>query len=89
MTLRDIFCSFPNTRGIDVVRLYISTPYGTLFTHEFDFDCRKSWWDNFKGANLSDKFLADLSNVLDFEFRIENESIVLEIQAEEIRQYGY
>ena len=87
MSLNDVFWRFPSTKGIDIVRLYISSPYAA-FTHEFDFDCRKSWRDNFKEANLSDKFLYELSNVTDFEFRIESESIVLEIQAEEIRCYG-
>ena len=82
MTLDQIFWNFPSTKGIDVVRLYISTPLG-VDTKEFDFDCRKNWWENFKDANLSDEFLSKSSNVLDFEFLIENESIVLEIQVEQ------
>lgn len=88
MTLENIFWYFPTTRGIDVVRLYVSTPY-EAFTKEFDFDCRKSWKEQFKNnANLSDEFIDRLSNVTDFEFRVENESIVFEIQVERIRQYG-
>lgn len=83
MTLQHTFWYFPTTKGIDIVRLYISTPYG-VFTKEFNFDCRKSWGDNFKDANLSNQFLDETSNVVDFEFIIESESIVLEIQVREV-----
>ena len=83
MTLQTIFWYFPPTKGIDIVRLYISTPFGINIS-EFDFDCRKNWWENFKDANFSDKFLDQHSCVIDFEFLIENESIVLEIQVKEV-----
>ena len=87
MTLENIFNHFPHTRGIDKIRLYIVNNFGTFSIREFDVDQRESLWWNLRNANLSMKFLDRYSSVLDFEFLIENENIVLEIQVKNIETY--
>ena len=82
MSLGEIITNLPLTRGLDVVRLYISTRYG-VNVREFDFDCRQTWNDNFADAGFSDNFLYNRTSVQDFEFCIVNESLVLEIQVVE------
>ena len=84
-TIQNVFNHFPNTRGIDIVRVYISHRFGNVTVREFDFDCRKSWWENFRNANFSVAFLDEYSEIFDFEFVIESNSIVLEIQVTEVK----
>lgn len=87
MTLENIFNRFPHTRGIDKIRMYIINRFGDISIRDFDVDQRESLWWNLRNANLSMKFLDRYSSVLDFEFLIENENIVLEIQVKNIETY--
>jgi len=87
MTLESIFNRFPYTKGIDKIRMFIINKIGDVSICEFDVDQRESFWWNFRNANLSVNFLDKYSAVLDFEFRIENASIVLEIQVKNIMNF--
>ena len=85
MTIESIINNFPCTRGIDIIRLYIYHRDTGVTVREFDVDQRESLWWNFRNANLSYEFLDKYSRVYDFEFRIEGESIVLEIQVNNLK----
>lgn len=87
MTIENIVNHFPYTRGIDIIRLYICDRNGSITIQEFDVDQRESLWWNFRNANFSYEFLDKYSSVHDFEFLIEGESIVLEIQVNNLKNF--
>ena len=87
MTIKNTINCFPCTRGIDTIRLYICNRNGNITVREFDVDQRESLWWNFRNANFSYEFLDKFSDVRDFEFRIEGESIVLEIQVNNLKSF--
>jgi hypothetical protein len=87
MTIESTINHFPYTRGIDTIRLYICNRDGNITVREFDVDQRESLWWNFRNANFSYEFLDKFSDVRDFEFLIESESIVLEIQVNNLKNF--
>lgn len=87
MTIESIINRFPYTRGIDKIRLYIHHRDASITIKEFDVDQRESLWWNFRNANFSYEFLDKFSDVRDFEFLIESESIVLEIQVNNLKNF--
>ena len=87
MTIESTINHFTCTRGIDKIRLYIRHRDASITIKEFDVDQRESLWWNFRNANFSYEFLDRYSSVYDFEFRIESESIVLEIQVNNLKSF--
>lgn len=87
MTIENIISHFPYTRGINIIRLYICDKSGNITVRQFDVDQRESLWWNFRNANFSYEFLDKYSSVYDFEFIIENESIVLEVQVKNLKNF--
>jgi hypothetical protein len=88
MTLKSIFNSFPHTRGIDKIKLYIIDNFGIISIRGLDVNQKESlWWNLCNSSNLSEKFLEEYSSVCNFEFLVENEDIVLEIQVKNVETY--